>query len=142
MERATEPMVDAPSEDVTCRRGSGRVGRKVGGALAPAEDTGIGGVRATAGQPSGEPARPEGRNPHGVESAPTADERSLTEPENLVLASAHPAQRGAQMTEATGDREDEGRSLHSSPRTGKPFAWRREAVDTAGRQEVDACPAR
>jgi group II intron reverse transcriptase/maturase len=39
------------------------------------------------------------------------------------------------MAEATGDRDQGGRSLHSSPRTGKPSTRRRQAVDTASTQE-------
>ena len=41
------------------------------------------------------------------------------------------------MAEATGERAGQGRSLRSSPRTGKPSAWRRWAVDTLCRQERD-----
>ena len=56
------------------------------------------------------------------------------EPGNLIRASSN---SGWKMTEATGDRADEGRSLRSSPRTGKPPTWRREAVDTNCKQEKD-----
>jgi len=45
------------------------------------------------------------------------------------------------MIEATDDRKGKGRSLRSSPRAGKPSAWRRQVVDTASRQEADECPA-
>jgi hypothetical protein len=120
MERATEPMADAPSEHVPRRRGSGRVGRQAGEALGRTGELRTGGMRATARQPSGEPARLGGRISHGVKSAPTADERSLTEPENLAPASSR---LGTKTIEATDDRGDEGRSLRSSPGTGKPFTW-------------------
>lgn len=142
MERETEPMAEASSKHVPRQRGSGRDGRKAGGALVPFEHGGTGGMRTTAHQPSGEPAGLEGRNPHGVESAPVADQRLMTEPENPIPASGDPACRADQMTEATGDRVDRGRSLRSSPRAGKPSTWRREAVDTASQQGVDLCPAR
>ena len=69
------------------------------------------------------------QNPHGVESGPKAGKRNPSEPENLTAAPL----RG--VAKATGDRRNEGRSLRSSPRTGKPSTWRREAVGTACRQE-------
>ena len=69
------------------------------------------------------------QNPHGVESGPKAGKRNPSEPENLIAAPL----RG--VAKATGDRRNEGRSLRSSPRTGKPSTWRREAVGTACRQE-------
>ena len=139
MERATEPMADASSRHGARQRGSGRVGRKAGGALDRTEDIRAGGVRVPARQPSSEPAGLGGRHPHEVESAPKVDERAVTEPENLLLASLR---SGVEMAEATGDREDEGRSPRSSPRAGKPSTWRRGTVGTACKQEVDACPAR
>ena len=46
------------------------------------------------------------------------------------------------MAEATGERAKRGRSLRSSPRAGKPSTWRRQAVDTLCKQEMDACPTR
>jgi hypothetical protein len=141
-ERATEPMAEASPKCEARQRGSGRVGRKAGGALVPCGIRGTEGVRNCVRQPSGEPAGLEGPNPRGVESAPVAGERSLTEPKNLVLASPRSTKLSAKMTEATGDRDDEGRSLRSSPRAGKPSTWRREAVDTACKQGVDWCPAR
>lgn len=73
------------------------------------------------------------RIPHGVESAPKADEGTSTEPGNF-LATSSPEM--VAMTKATGDRRKRGRSLRSSPRAGKPLTWRREAVDTAGKQEA------
>ena len=69
------------------------------------------------------------QNPHGVESGPKAGKRNPSEPENLIVAPL------LGVTKATGDRRNEGRSLRSSPRTGKPSTWRREAVGTACRQE-------
>ena len=142
MERETEPMAEASSKCEACQRGSGRVGRKAGGALARTGIMRAGGVRRFARQLSSAPAVLERLNPHGVESAPKAGERSPTEPKNLVVASPQSIPWTAEMTEATGDHDDEGRSLRSSPRTGKPSTWRREAVDTVSRQGVDSCPAR
>jgi len=142
MARETEPMADAPVDTGTCQRGSGQVGRrckpKTGGVLVRAMNTRTEGVQRAARQLRYKFARHRGQIPHGVKSAPKASERSVTEPKNLVIASGI---FGPRMAEATSDRNDEGRSLRSSPRTGKPFTWRREAVDTACRQEVDACPA-
>ena len=68
-------------------------------------------------------------NPHGVESGPATGQRKPSEPENLIAAPLFG------VAKATGDRRNEGRSLRSSPRTGKPSTRRREAVDTACRQE-------
>jgi hypothetical protein len=141
-ERATEPMSNASlSADPANAEVGGRAARLCE-ASDRAEISRTGGVWATTGQPSSVPARHEGRNSHGVKSAPNADKRSRAEPGNLSPASLHPAQPSAAMTEATGDRESEGRSLRSSPRTGKPFTWRREAVSTASRQGVGVCPTR
>lgn len=143
MARETEPMADAPSHLDTRELGRMRVGlwRKpwICGALVRAMDTRTGGARRAARQPRYGFARYRGRIPHGVESAPKAGERSVTEPKNLVIASGAFRLR---MAEATSDRDDEGRSLRSSPGTGKPSTWRRKAVDTASRQEVDLCPTR
>lgn len=143
MARETEPMADASLEYGTCQLGSGRVGPWLalgtGGGLVRAEDTRTGGVRPAARQLRRVFAWCRSRNPHGVESAPKAGQRSNSEPKNLIFAS-RPAWVG--MTEATGDRVDEGRSLRSSPRAGKPSAWRREAVETVSQQEVGSCPAR
>ena len=86
-------------------------------------------------QLSGKPARPEGQILHGVQSAPTTDERILTEPENPLLASSCLKRDG--MIEATDDREYGGRSLRSSPRTGKPSTRRRKAVGTDCKQEAE-----
>lgn len=77
--------------------------------------------------------------PHGVESTPKADKGTSPEPGNFLAASSSET---AATTKATGDRRKRGRSLRSSPRAGKPSTWRREAVDTACRQEVDECPTR
>lgn len=143
MARETEPMVDASSDTGTRQLGSGRVGapckRRAGGALVRAMGTWTGGAQPAAHQLRRAFALRRGRIPHGVESAPKAGERSVAEPKNLILASGARARR---MAEATSDRGGKGRSLRSSPRTGKPSTWRRKAVDTASRQEVDPCPAR
>lgn len=142
MERETEPMVEAPSDDDTCRRGSGQDGLRAGGALDRGREARSGGVRATAHQPSDGPAWSEGPNPHGVESAPVANQRSGVEPENLARSSDDPACGIVPMAEATGERTGEGQSLRSSSRAGKPSTWRRQAVDTTSKQEVDLCPTR
>lgn len=86
------------------------------------------GQRATADQPTGTTAESPGQNPYGVESGSTAGQGKLSEPGNPLDASFGTA-------EATGDRAQGGRSLHSSQRTGKPSTRRRQAVDTASRQE-------
>ena len=142
MARETEPMADASLPVHTRQLGSGRVGLwrkpRICGALVRVVDTRTGGVRRAARQPRYGLARYRGRNPHGVQSAPKAGERSVAEPKNLAVASGID---GLRMAEATSDRDGRGRSLRSSPRTGKPSTWRRGAVDTACRQEVDSCPA-
>jgi hypothetical protein len=139
MERETEPIADASVENGTCQRGSGQVGRKAGGALIRIGELRIGGVRRAVRQPLGEPAGLKGQSPHGVKSAPKADERAATEPENLGVASSC---FGAKMIDATDDRDAEGRSPRSSLRAGKPSTRRRRTVGTEGRQGEDACPAR
>jgi hypothetical protein len=143
MARETEPAADASLHSDTCQLGSGRVDRRrkspIFGALGRAMDTRTGGARRAVRQPRYVLARYRGLIPNGVKSAPTAGERSVTEPKNLAVASGIV---GPRMAEATSDRSGEGRSLRSSPRTGKPSTWRREAVDTASRQEVDSCPTR
>lgn len=141
MARETEPMADASSDTGTRQLGSGRAGTwcepRAGGALVLAMGTGTGGTQRAAGQPRYGFAWYRGRIPHGVQSAPKAGERSVAEPKNPLIAS-DAFERW--MAEATSDRGDRGRSLRSSPGTGKPSTWRREAVDTASRQEVDVCP--
>ncbi len=143
MARETEPMADASLHRDTRQLGSGRVGLwrepRTCGALVRAMDTRTGGVRRAARQPRYGFARYRGRIPHGVQSAPKAGERSVAEPKNPAVASGIV---GPRMAEATGDRDGRGRSLRSSPGTGKPSTWRRKAVDTASRQEVGLCPTR
>jgi hypothetical protein len=141
--RETEPTVDASLPKHTRQLGGRRVGPwcKPGicGALVRAMNTRTGDARLAARQSRYELVRYRDLNLHGVKSAPEAGERSVTEPKNLAVASEIFRPR---MTEATSDRDGEGRSLRSSPRTGKPFTWRREAVGTASKQEVGICPAR
>ena len=143
MARETEPMADAPVDLNTRQLGSRRVDLRckpqIGGALVRSMDVWIEGVWLAARQPRHGLAWCRGRIPHGVKSAPKAGERSVAEPKNLIIASGT---FGRRMAEATSDRDGEGRSLRSSLGTGKPSTWRREAVDTASRQEVDLCPAR
>jgi len=136
MARETEPMVEASLPLNTRQLGSGRghLRRKppVCGALVCSMDVRTGGAQFAARQPRRGFAWRRGRIPHGVKSAPKAGERSVAEPKNLVIASGAFRRR---MAEATSDRDDKGRSLRSSPGTGKPSTWRREAVDTASKQE-------
>jgi hypothetical protein len=143
MARETEPMADAPVDAITHQLGSEWVGwwraPPAGGVLVRTALIRTGAAQHIARQPRYGIAWYRGRIPHGVESAPKAGERSATEPKNLVIASDAFGRRTA---DAASDHGGEGRSLRSSPRTGKPFTWRREAVDTDCRQEVDACPAR
>lgn len=133
MERETEPMADAPLRGTSPMRKWARRSQDLWSAGSLLRGGNRGSSKRIGHQPSGKPARPEGQNPHGVQSAPTADERLLMEPENLFPASCLDKGR---MIEATDDRGKEGRSLRSSPRTGKPSTWRREAVDTGGKQEA------
>ena len=61
---------------------------------------------------------------------------------NLGTSSRLPRRLTPRMIETADDRYDEGRSLRSSPRAGKPLTWRRKAVDTVSRQEAGKCPTR
>jgi hypothetical protein len=61
---------------------------------------------------------------------------------NLGTSSRLPRQLTPRMIETADDRHDEGRNLRSSPRTGKPFTWRRKVVDTVSQQEAGKCPTR
>lgn len=88
-----------------------------------AETSSIRGVRATARQSRGQSAVPNGQIPNGVESVPKADEGMTVEPGNLAATSLE-----YEMIETAEDRRSKGRSSRSSPRTGKPFTWRRGAV--------------
>ena len=126
MVRATEPMADAPSRVSPPIRKWARWSKDLwsAGSLLRGENRGC--PDYSEHQPSGKPARPEGQIPHGGRVAPTMDERALTEPENPAPASHH---GGDGTIEATDDRENGGRSLRSSPNTGKPSTWRRKAVD-------------
>lgn len=127
-------MSDASAEYGIRQTGSGRNGRKTGGAPILAEMTGIRGVRTTARQPLAQLAVVSGQNPPGVESVPTADEGTTGELGNLAAIS--PAYR-REMIEATDDRRREGRNPRSSPRAEKPLTWRRGIVGKAFQQEVD-----
>jgi hypothetical protein len=125
----SERMADASVEITHLRNPKvGGAAFVAGGALAPSCQLGVGEPTA---QPTDEPVMSVGPIPHGVESDPTAGQGNSSEPENLMAAPFG-------VTEATGDRRHEGRSLRSSPRTGKPSTWRREVVDTASKQEEGA----
>lgn len=133
MERETEPMADAPSRGASPMRKWTRRSKDLWSAGSLLRGANRGCPSDFGHQPSGKPARPEGQIPHGVKSAPKTDERSSTEPENLFPVSCLDEVR---MIEATDDRGKEGRSLRSSPGTGKPSTWRRKAVGTECRQEA------
>ena len=111
-----------------CRSGSGQDSRKAEGAPACFSTMQARGQRIAADQPADTTAESVGQNPYGVESGSTAGQGKLSEPGNPLSASFG-------MAEATGDRAQRGRSLHSSRRTGKPSTRRRQAVDTASTQE-------
>jgi len=147
--KETESMADAPIE-----YGTGQLGSRpdnllckqgVGGVLVCAGGMQTGGLRSFASQPMDIFALSVGQIPHGVESAPKAGKRSYSEPKNLIMVSRLSL---TGMMEATHERFDEGRSLRSSLRTGKPFTrsvlgtWQRETVDTVSRQEAVLCPTR
>ena len=121
-------MSEASVDTHTSPKGSGRGGRKAGGVLGSAYRSGLGGGPWTTSQETGFAGSP-GRNPHGVESDPTAGEGNPLEPENHTIASAR-------MSETTGDRDSMGRSPRSSQRAGKPSTRRRGTVDSACTQGV------
>lgn len=123
MEREAESMVEASTK---CNPPNLEVGGSVeetGGAPMLAEAPSIRDAWATARQSWGQSAVPNGQNPHGVESVPKADEGMTVEPGNLAVTSHE-----YEMIETTDDRRSKGRSPRSSPRAGKPLAWRRGAV--------------
>ena len=109
MARETEPMADASLPVRTRQLGSGRVGLwcepQICGAMVRAMDTRTEGARRAVRQPRYGLARYRGRIPHGVQSAPKAGERSVTEPKNLAVASEIV---GLRMAEATSDRDGGG----------------------------------
>ena len=131
--RVIEPMLEAPLQHGIRQTGGGRIGRKAGGAPIPAGMTGIRGTRHHVRQPAAQLAVAAGRNPHGVKSVPKVGEGTSGELGNLAVLS--PA-GWRETIEATDDRRGRGRSLRSSPRTGKPSTWRRGTVSEASRQEV------
>ena len=128
-------MVEASVEITTSPNGSGRGGRMAGGVLRPAYRPGCGDDQVRDHQSLDEAAVSIDPNPHGVESDPKASKGNLLEPENLIVAPQG-------VAEATGDRDDEGRSPRSSPRAGKPSTWRRGTVGKACTQEGAAWPYR
>ncbi len=137
MGREIEPMVDTPVE-IDCRRSrSGRYDRKVGGAVKGSEGSQVPGASVMR-QRVVTPAVIAGPIPHGAKLVPKTSERLETEPKNRAVASSSLKR----MIEATDERDGVGRNPRSSPRTGKPFTWRRGIVGTASGQEVDSCPAR
>lgn len=73
MERETEPMAEAPSESSTDSEVGEAVARFVERRRA-IDGRASGTSGETRGQRPGKTARPGGRIPHGVESAPTADD--------------------------------------------------------------------
>lgn len=144
MVKETESMVDASVENGTCQLGSRQDNllrlQGIGEASVCAGVTQTGGLRSFAGQSRDIFALSRGQISHGVKSAPKAGQRSYSEPKNLIIASLP---FGVRMVEATHERCDEGRSLRSSLRAGKPSTRsilrtrRRETVDIVSKQEVD-----
>jgi hypothetical protein len=132
MDSKREPTSDASVEYTRRRPGSGRRGPMDRWSADPFFYYGD---RGPQGQPVDEAVMSAGRSPHGVESDPKTGQGKLSEPGNPAVASVR-------MTEATGDRGGRGRSLRSSPRTGKPSTWRRQAVGAVSKQEVDRCLVR
>jgi hypothetical protein len=125
MERETEPMADAPVEDGPHQIGSGCGGREAGEAQGSSEIMGFRGVGLRPRQSWAASAVAHDPISHGVESAPKANNGTIDELGNLAAASLTIKQ---EMIEAADDRRRKGRNLRSSPRTGKPFTWRREVV--------------
>lgn len=111
-----------------CQLGSGQGSQPAEGAPARSSIMRARGEGNASRQPTDLLALSDGQSPYGVESGSTAGQGKLSEPGNPLDASYR-------MAEATGDRDQGGRSLHSSPRTGEPSTRRRQAVDTACRQE-------
>lgn len=128
-------MDDASSERIARQRESRRVGRRAGGELNGDWYAPFWGGPISARQRRTQPAVVDRQNPHGVKSVSKADKGKLTEPRNLNAISKR-------MIEVTDDHGNEGRNPRSSPRTGKPFTWRRGIVDRACKQEIGSCPTR
>ena len=80
-------MVDASLDNGIRQTGSGRIGRKAGGVPIPAEITGNRDMRATVCQSVVQLAVTMDQNPHGVESAPTAEQGATSELGNFVAIS-------------------------------------------------------
>lgn len=114
-----------------CQRGSGQGSHQAEGEPACFSTVQARGEGDALRQPPDTTAESGGPSPYGVKSGSTAGQGKPSEPGNPLNASFG-------MAEATGDREQGGRSLHSSPRAGKPSTRRRQAVDMASRQEGDA----
>jgi hypothetical protein len=110
-----------------CQRGSGQGSHQAEGEPARFSSVRARGRQPTADQPTDATAVSAGPSPYGVESGSTAGQGTPPEPGNPPNASFG-------MAEATGERARGRRSLHSSPRTGKPSTRRRQAVDTASTQ--------
>ena len=137
-----EPMLEASLEHCTRQCGGGRASVKLverWTALMIAERGGCGrsGVRTSA---FGKGLRaPKARIHTGYSRFLI---RTMECMRNLGTSLRLPRRLTPRMIETADDRRDEGRSLRSSPRAGKPFTWRREAVDTVSRQEAGKCPTR
>src|SRR3954452_8674982 len=116
--------------------------RQAGGALDRANDRGTGRSGRSGGRTSAfgtELRAPKARIHTGYNRFLR---RTMECVRNLGTLSRPPRHLMPRMIEMADDRRDEGRSLRSSPRAGKPFTWRREAVDTVSRQEAGECLAR
>jgi hypothetical protein len=133
MERETEPMAEAPSVGPSPTRKWGRQSQDLWSA--DAQLTGAcqghrGNPRSAAGKACKARKPDSTRGRVGSYSGRGAAVELGNPP-------AFPPPRG-RMAEATGERAQRGRSLRSSPRTGKPSAWPRQAVGTTCKQEMDS----
>ncbi|HOM61893.1 MAG TPA: group II intron reverse transcriptase/maturase [Anaerohalosphaeraceae bacterium] len=126
MDNESERMLEASEERINHRIS------EVGGSALKAGEALVSSCQLETGesnaQHAGETGMPASQISHGVESGPKADEGNSSDPENLINTPLR-------VTAATSDRINEGRSLRSSRRTGKPSAWQREAANTDCRQE-------
>jgi len=137
-ERETEPMAEAPSEGAPPTRKW--VGWSKDLWSAGARVMGVRqGRRATRRQHPGKPARPGGRNPHGVESAPTADEELTVE---LGNPPAFPAPSGDGWPKRPASaRSGDGACVVVRGRESRPHGEGRQWIHLVSRRWT-ACPTR
>lgn len=140
--RDIEPMLEASAEKVSNQTGSGLHGRKASGVPLSAI------ISEGRGMPrKGVSARGlncDGRASESIRGrvGSWSGRRKVNGTWELFRGLCARRVVGIETVKATDERHGRGRSLRSSPRTGKPSTWRRETVDTACRQEVDKCPTR